>query len=120
MSNLIFDSWHQWKVCFSSGCSKAAWGIWRIVTCIILGIVSVFAYIGRQIEAFTRREPVAMLIVTILIVCMSLGWLFTFTSGRVALKSAQYERDSMSIRLSRYLQAYDDKQIVVIDKDTIQ
>lgn len=120
MGNLIFENWHQWKVCFIAGCKKAAWGIWRIITCMILGIVSIFAYIGRKIESFCRREPVAALTMTVIIAVLSFGWLSTFMDGRVRIRTAEYQRDSIGYKLDKYLQCYDSSAIVIIDNDTIR
>lgn len=115
----LFDSWHQWKVCMLSGLRNAGWGIWRIITCIFFGILSIFRWIGLKIEAFARREPVAMLIVCVLIAGLSLGWIFTFVGSRAEIKSAIWERDSMSVKLDMYMQAYEQGDIIVLKNDTI-
>lgn len=120
MKNIIFESWHQWKVCFISGCKNASWGIWRIITCIILGIVSLFIYAGKQIEAFCRRETIAAFIIAILVIVLSYGWISTFIDGKMKIKSAEYQRDSISVKLERYLQAYDSTSTIVVDNDTIR
>lgn len=115
----LFDSWHQWKVCMLSGLRNAGWGIWRIITCIFFGILSIFRWIGLKIEAFARREPVAMLIVCVLIAGLSLGWIFTFVGSRAEIKSVIWERDSMSVKLDMYMQAYEQGDIIVLKNDTI-
>lgn len=115
----LFDSWHQWKVCMLSGLRNAGWGIWRIITCVFFGILSIFRWIGLKIEAFARREPVAMLIVCVLIAGLSLGWIFTFVGSRAEIKSAIWERDSMSVKLDMYMQAYEQGDIIVLKNDTI-
>lgn len=115
----MFDSWHQWKVCMLSGLKSAGWGVWRIVTCIVFGTLSTFRWIGCLIEAFARREPVAMLIVFILTACLSLGWFFTFVGSRAEIKSALWERDSVSVKLDMYMQAYEQGDIIVLKNDTI-
>lgn len=115
----LFDSWHQWKVCMLSGLRNAGWGIWRIITCVFFGILSIFRWIGLRIEAFARREPVAMLIVCVLIAGLSLGWIFTFVGSRAEIKSAIWERDSMSVKLDMYMQAYEQGDIIVLKNDTI-
>ena len=43
MKNLLFDDFRQWRVCLWSGVCKAAWGLLRILTCIIFGVVSIIA-----------------------------------------------------------------------------
>lgn len=120
MKSKLFDNWHQWSVCFLSGCKSAAWGLWRIFTCIIFGIASVFVYIGKQIEAFCRREPIAAFIIGIVISLMAFGWISTFMESRVRIKTAEYQRDSIGYKLDKYLQAYDSTATIIIDNDTIQ
>lgn len=120
MKSLIFDNWHQWKVCFLSGCKKALWGICRIITCIIFGIVSILVWIGKQIEAFCKRETVAAMIVAVVFISLSFGWLSTFMSSRMELKAAMCQRDSVSVKLSRYMQAYDSTSTIIVDNDTIR
>jgi hypothetical protein len=118
--NIIFENWHQWKVCFLAGISKASWGIWRIVTCIILGIVSILNYVCKQIGAFCRRESLAAAIIGFVFFVMSVGWISTFMDGRVKVRNAEYQRDSMSIKLDKYLQAYESSATIIIDNDTIK
>lgn len=101
MKNLLFDDFRQWRVCLWSGVCKAAWGLLRIVTCILFGIVSVFVYIGKQIVAFCKREFLASLIIGILITMICVGWLGTFVKERAARVDAEMQRDSISYELSR-------------------
>lgn len=115
----LFDSWHQWTVCMKAGYKSLAWGLWRIVTGIILGVLSVLRYVGVQISKFSFREPLATLIIVIIFFVLGCGWLISFTTGRVALKRAQWERDSISLRLDRYMQAFDTSDIVIVRGDTI-
>lgn len=102
MKNLLFDDFRQWRVCLWSGVCKAAWGLLRILTCIIFGIVSIIAYCFKQIGAFCKREFVASLIIGVLFVLLSAGWLVTFMSERTHRVAAEMQRDSISYELSRY------------------
>lgn len=115
----LFETWHSWKVCMWAGCKNFAWGLWRVITCIVLGILSIFKWIGTMIEAFAHREPIAMLVVSIIIACLSVGWLYTFVGTRATIKSALWERDSMSLKLDRYMQAYEQGDIIVLKNDTL-
>lgn len=99
MSNLLFDDVRQWRVCLWSGVCKAAWGLFRILTCIVLGIVSVFVYIFKQISAFCKREFWASLIIGILIVFICVGWLGTFVKERAARVDAEMQRDKLRYEL---------------------
>jgi len=99
MSNLLFDNVRQWRVCLWSGVCKAAWGLYRILTCILFGIVSVFVYIGKQISAFCKREFVASLIIGTLIALICGGWFFTFVTERAARVGAEMQRDKLRYEL---------------------
>ena len=99
MKNLLFDDFRQWRVCLWAGVCKAAWGLWRILTCIVFGILSVFAYIGKQIDAFYRREFAASLIIGFVIAVLSVCWLVTFVNERAARVGAEMQRDSLALRL---------------------
>ena len=118
MNNFLFDSIHQWKVCFLSGCRNAGWGIWRIVTCIIFGIVSLCKYLFEKLAAAVSRYPKsAIVIFAVITVAIST---LTFVSGRMKLKTAEYQRDSIGYRLDKYLQAYDTTSTIIVGNDTIR
>ena len=102
MKNLLFDDFRQWRVCLWAGVCKASWGVWRIVTCIVFGIVSVFFGIGKQIGAFCKREFWASLIIGAVIALICVGWVGTFVKERATRVNAEMQRDSISYELSRY------------------
>lgn len=117
MKRLLFTSLRQWRICMAAGCAKFLWGLWRIVSGIIFGILSVFWWIGRLVEAFCRREPIAAAVIAVLLLILSFGWLSTYVSARTHLTTAEYQRDSIGYVLDRYMQAYDS---VVVDGDTLK
>lgn len=117
MNNPLFYSFHTWKVCMKAGLDKFLWGFWRIVTGIFFGILSIFAYCGRQIEAFCRREPIAATIIAITFTAMAAGWLYTFVQGRAQAVTIQHTADSLSYSLDKIMQPYDS---VIVDGDTIK
>lgn len=118
MNNFLFDSIHQWKVCFLSGCRNAGWGIWRIVTCIIFGIVSLCKYLFEKLAAAVSRYPKSAIVI-FAVITVSISTL-TFVSGRMKLKTAEYQRDSIGYCLDKYLQAYDTTSTIIVDNDTIR
>lgn len=109
MNDLLFDNFRQWRVCLWSGVSKAAWGLLRILTCFVLGIISVFVYISRQIVAFCKREIWASLIIGALVVLICFGWFGTFVKERAARIGAEMQRDSISYELLKFTQFYEGK-----------
>lgn len=118
MNNFLFDSLHQWKVCFLSGCRNAGWGIWRIVTCIIFGIVSLCKYLFERLAAAVSKYPKAAIVIFAIVT--SVTYTLTFVSGRTKLKTAEYQRDSIGYRLDKYLQAYDTTSTIIVGNDTIR
>lgn len=96
------------------------WGLSKVITNTLFGIISLFIFFGKKVEAFCKREPIASFIMAVLIVTLSFGWISTFVSGRIATRTAQYQRDSVSIKLDRYLQCYDSTAIIIIENDTIR
>ena len=115
----IFETFRDWYTYLWKACRRFIKGFLMILWSLLMGIVSVLVYCGKQIEAFCRRETVAAVIVGSVIVLLILGWVFTFVNGRVAQKTAEHQRDSISYCLSKYMQAYDSTSVIVVDQDTI-
>lgn len=113
----LFTSFRSWRVCMMSGVRKFLWGTTRIATCIVFGILSIFAWIGRLISDFASREKVAAVIIGILLFILSFGWITTYVSTKTQLTTVEYQRDSIGYVLDRYMQAYDS---VIVDGDTIK
>lgn len=120
MNGLLFDNWHQWKVCFLSGCRNAAWGLWRIISCILFGIVTVMVWCGKQIEAFCKRETIAATIISIVITFLVFGWVSTFMKLRANVMTAEHQRDSIGYTLDKYMQAFEPNAVLVVNNDTIR
>ena len=112
MNKYLFDNWHQWKVCFLSGCSKAIWGIGRIITCLLFGILSIIRYLWRLFVAFVRQNPAIAIVGFIIIIILT--WLLTFMQMRARTVGAEHQRDSISYELSKYTQMYDSSTVVLI------
>lgn len=117
MNKHLFYSFRTWRICMGEGFKQFGWGLWRIVSGSFLGIASVFAYVGRQIEAFCRREPIAATIIALTFSAMAAGWLYTFVNGRARTAMAQHAADSLSYSLELLTQSYDS---VIVDGDTIK
>jgi hypothetical protein len=120
MSKFIFNDMNQFRACMCAALRNLWWGLSRVFIYLFYGILSILIYAGKQIEAFCKREPIASFIMAVLIVTLSFGWISTFVSGRIATRTAQYQRDSVSIKLDRYLQCYDSTAIIIIENDTIR
>ncbi len=114
--SILFDSWHQWKVCFLSGCSKFLWGLLRIITCVILGILSIIRYLWRLFVAFVRRNPIIAIGGFVAVIIFT--WLLTFVQMRSRAVGAEHQRDSLSYELSKFTQMYDSATYVITNDTT--
>jgi hypothetical protein len=94
MNNAFFDSWHQWKVCFLAGCKEFWWGLMRIISCILLGILSVLRALWRGLVVFVSHNPKVAIGGTIVVAFIV--WLVTFASMRARAVGAESQRDSIS------------------------
>lgn len=114
--SILFDSWHQWKVCFLSGCSKFLWGLLRIITCVFLGILSIIRYLWRLFVAFVRRNPIIAIGGFVAVIIFT--WLLTFVQMRSRAVGAEHQRDSLSYELSKFTQMYDSATYVITNDTT--
>lgn len=114
---ILFDSWHQWKVCFLSGCSKFAWGLARIVSCIILGVASIICWLWQLLLRAVSRYPVPF-VCAAAAACFA-AWCLTYVSMKGQVAAAQDNRDSMAYKLRQYTTMYDGDtdSLIVIRKD---
>ena len=122
IKNILFDDLHQWKVCFIAGCKEFWWGFARIISCLILGILSIIRWLWRLLVKAVSLYPVAAIVIS-LMACFFI-WLFTYANYKAKLVSAQNERDTMAYRLGQFEQMYDGNtdSIIMIRKqkpDTI-
>lgn len=99
MKNLLFDDFRQWRVCLWSGVCKFLWGFLRIISCLLFGIISFLVWIGKQIEAFCKREFVASLIIGVIAVAFIVSFGITFVKERKARVNAEMQRDRLSYEL---------------------
>lgn len=105
IKNILFDDLHQWKVCFIAGCKEFWWGFARIISCLILGILSIIRWLWRLLVKAVSLYPVAAIVIS-LMACFFI-WLFTYANYKAKLVSAQNERDTMAYRLGQFEQMYD-------------
>lgn len=97
MNRILFDSFHQWKVCFISGCKSFSWGLARIISCLILGLFSIVRACWRNLIIFVSNNPKVTIISALVIVFIV--WISTFTSMRAMAVGAECQRDSVSYEL---------------------
>ncbi len=99
MKSLLFDDFQQWRVCLLAGVCKFLWSLWRIISCLLFGIISFLVWIGKQIEAFCKREFVASLVIGVLGVAFFICFGLTFVKERKARVDAEMQRDRLSYEL---------------------
>lgn len=116
--SVLFESWHQWKVCFLAGCKEFWWGFARIISCLILGILSIIRWLWQLLVKAVSLYPVAAIIIAG-ILC-SLIWLFTYADGKAKLVNAENERDTMAYRLQQFEQMYDGNtdSVIIVRNDS--
>ena len=93
-NSLLFESFRQWRVCMASGVRNACWGVTRIVTGFILGIVSILVWIWRVCCRFVGKYPNVALGGFIVIVFIV--WMLTFVKMRTRAVGAEHQRDSIA------------------------
>lgn len=104
MKNLIFESWHSWWVCFASGWQKLAWGLCRIVTCIILGVISLIVAAWRAMVRWVGRYPNIAL--GAFIVVVALVWLLMFARNRATKVGLEAQRDSVAWQYQQFKEGH--------------
>ena len=110
MSKFLFSDWHEWKVCMAAALSHLWWGFRKIITNSLFGIISLFIFFGKKVEAFCKRETMAAFVISLMVAILAIGWLVTYMNYRVQNRTLEYQRDSVSIRLDRVMQTYDDNK----------
>lgn len=104
MKNLLFDNWHQWWVCFCSGVKKALWGICRIITCIIFGIISIFVWLWKLVCRFVGYNPGISL--SIFVIILAITWLLFFTCNRAKIVGLESQRDSIAWQYQHFKESH--------------
>ena len=100
MRKWLFETWKSWKVCFLSGVKNFLWGLARIVTCIIFGIISLLVWLWNCACRWVGRHPNVALggfIVVAVVV-----WVLTFVSMRTRAVGAELQRDSIAWKYQEF------------------
>lgn len=98
-----FETFESWRIVGWCRFKELLSGLYGVLYVWLLwGVLSIFIFIGQQIEAFCRREPVAAFIVAVVIIFLAWGWISSSTSYKAELTTTQYLVDSLSYELSRY------------------
>ena len=117
MDKFLFSDWHQFKVCFLAGCEKFGWGLYRIVTALFFGLLSLIRYLWRLLVKAVAKFPKSTIFVVV--VTFALVWGYTYTHMKAKLAAAEFGRDSMAYKLSRFEAMYDnDTDSVIVVRKT--
>ena len=119
-TKFIFETFKDWYTYLWKACKHFGKGIFRIVYSLVMGVVSILAWVAKLVAAFCRRETTASIILFSLIFILAFGWLSTYMNGKVATRTALYQRDSISLKLDKYLQAYESSEDIIVGGDTIR
>ena len=111
MSKFLFSDWHEWKVCMAAALSHLWWGLSKVITNTLFGIISLFIFFGKKVEAFCKREALAAFLICLMVILLAIGWLVTYMNYRVQNRTLEYQRDSISIKYERDMRLYDSTSI---------
>lgn len=78
--------------------------MWRVLTSIFFGIVSLLVWLWRSAVSLVGRFPNIALGAFIVIAC--LVWVLTFVSMRVRAVGAEHQRDSVSWEYSQFKESH--------------
>lgn len=78
----------DWQGCFKSAIAGIARNVWRLFYTLALGLFSLIVWLIVSVEEFCKREPKAALIMGIIIVFLTVGWILTYVDGRAQLLTA--------------------------------
>lgn len=84
----------------TSGIKKFCWGGWRIVTCILLGILSILVWLWRCACRWIGRHPDIAL--GGFVVIAAAVWLLTFVTMRHRAVSAEDQRDHVTYEYQHF------------------
>lgn len=104
MKSLLFENWHQWKVCMLSGCRKFGWGLMRIVTCVILGVVSLIVAAWRALVRAVGNYPTLALCAFLSALCLM--WLLMFVKMRATKVGLEAQRDSVAWQYQNFKESH--------------
>ncbi len=95
----LFYSFGEWKKYIVSAIRSVFVGLLRILWSIVMGLVSLIAYVSRSISSFSRREPRAMLVIVVMLIVIGFSWMMNFVNERSMRVKAEMQRDSISLKL---------------------
>lgn len=118
MDKFLFSDWHQFKVCFLSGCKSFLWGLYRIVSALFFGLMSLTRYLWRRLVKAVAKYPKSTIF--IVVVTFALVWGYTYTRMKARLTAAEFGRDSIAYKLSRFEAMYDNDtdSVIIVRKTT--
>lgn len=114
-----FDSLSEWfgYLCKAIRCFLR--GVFKLIYSFIGGIASIMYYLFKVVASFCKREFIASIIIGLMLIGLSVGWISTYTSGKVAMKTVEFQRDSIGYKLDKMMQVYEGSALVIVDNDTL-
>ena len=114
----LFKSFKEWRKYFLSSIAGIFIGLLKILWSMIGGIASYAIYIYKSFLAYAQREFKAAFITGVIIVILGILCMFVFVKERSQRVRAEYERDSLYLKLESmeqstpienpYIQSYSD------------
>lgn len=104
MKSLLFDNWKQWLTCFAAAWKSFLWGIVRIISDILLGIVSIFVWLWKCAVRWVGKYPQIALGAFIVIVLLI--WLLMYASKKATENGLTAQRDSIAWQYQNFKETH--------------
>ena len=95
----LFKSFKEWRKYALSAIRSVCVGMLRILWSVLFGLVSLLAYAYRSTCQFCKREFKAAFFAGLIIVLLSVCWFGTFINERGNRVYAEFQRDSLALKL---------------------
>lgn len=116
--NLFFDSKIQFFLCIKNGAREFSCGLGRLLCGLIFGLMSLTRYLWRRLVKAVAKYPKSTIF--IVVVTFALVWGYTYTHMKARLTAAEFGRDSIAYKLSRFEAMYDNDtdSVIIVRKTT--
>lgn len=99
-----FESFKSWRIVGKNRFRQLLEALYGILYIwLVWGILSLFISVGRLVESFCRREPIAALVIGTVLAVVVWGWIMTYANCQIELTTMRHLNDSLSMELDRYI-----------------
>ncbi len=116
MNKYLFENWQQFKDYLLIGCQKFVWGFCRIIAALFLGLVSLIRAFWQLLVRLVAKYPKVAIVFGVMAILFVYG--ITYTRMKAKLVAAEFNRDSITYRLSKFEAMYEDTDSVIVVKSS--